>query len=99
MFTSKVEPTKVEYIALVLGTNIRTGWKSQLITNSRHCSNVYESGRAYPSGVPCTATGYAPYDWAQWARVLHYTTLEMLSRDKQSSLLYPFFSYEENEVL
>jgi hypothetical protein len=31
--------------------------------------------------------------------VLHYTGLERLARDKQSSLLGRFVSYEENEVL
>jgi hypothetical protein len=31
--------------------------------------------------------------------VLHYTMLERLARGKQSSLLGPFFRYEENEVL
>jgi hypothetical protein len=29
----------------------------------------------------------------------HYTKLERLARDKDSSLLGPFVSYEENEVL
>jgi hypothetical protein len=31
--------------------------------------------------------------------VLHFTGLERLARDKHSSLLDPFISYEENEVL
>jgi hypothetical protein len=33
------------------------------------------------------------------ARVLHYTKLEILARDKHSSLLEPFISYAKNEVL
>jgi hypothetical protein len=33
------------------------------------------------------------------ARVLHYTRIEMLAREKHSSLLGPFLRYEENEVL
>ncbi len=37
--------------------------------------------------------------WAQKARVLHYISVEKLSRDKQSSLLGPFIRGEENEVL
>jgi hypothetical protein len=32
-------------------------------------------------------------------RMLHYTKLERLASDKQSSLLSPFVIYEENEVL
>jgi hypothetical protein len=36
---------------------------------------------------------------AQYAGVLHYTILERLARDKHSSLLGPFVSMEENEVL
>ncbi len=39
------------------------------------------------------------YKCAQQARVLHYTRLESLARDKSSSPLGPFVSYEENEVL
>ncbi len=31
--------------------------------------------------------------------VLQYTRLEMIARDKNSSLLGPFASFEENEVL
>ncbi len=42
---------------------------------------------------------FVTYEWAQWARILHYATLERLARNKQSSLLSPFVSYEENEVL
>jgi hypothetical protein len=37
--------------------------------------------------------------WAQSARVLHYTRLEKLARDKHSSLVDPFVSNEENKVL
>jgi hypothetical protein len=36
---------------------------------------------------------------AQKARVLHNPGLERLYRDKDSSLLGPFLSYEEYEVL
>jgi hypothetical protein len=39
------------------------------------------------------------YEWAKQARVLHCSGLESLVRDKHSSLLDPFISYEENEVL
>jgi hypothetical protein len=39
------------------------------------------------------------YEWVQGARVLHYTRLERLARDKHSDLLGTFISYEENEVL
>ncbi len=38
-------------------------------------------------------------EWVQQARVLQYTRLERLARDKHSSLLGPFVSYEENGVL
>ncbi len=31
--------------------------------------------------------------------MLHYTKLEKLAKEKYSSLLVPFVSYEENEVL
>jgi hypothetical protein len=31
--------------------------------------------------------------------VVHYIRLERLARDKHSSLLVPFISYEENKVL
>jgi hypothetical protein len=36
---------------------------------------------------------------AQYARLLHYTELKRLARAKHSSLLGPFISYKENEVL
>ncbi len=39
------------------------------------------------------------YEWGQCARVLHYTRLERLTRDKISNLLVPFVIYEANEVL
>ncbi len=39
------------------------------------------------------------YEWAKYARVLHYTRMESLARDKHSSLLGPLLSYEGNEVL
>ncbi len=39
------------------------------------------------------------YEWAKCARVLHYTVMESLARDKHSSLLGPLLSYEGNEVL
>jgi hypothetical protein len=40
------------------------------------------------------------YKWAQLVRVLlHYTGLGGLARDKQSSLLDQFTSYEENKVI
>jgi hypothetical protein len=33
---------------------------------------------------------------AQYARVLHYTREESLARDKHSSFLDPFISYDKN---
>jgi hypothetical protein len=36
------------------------------------------------------------YEWAQSARVLHYSRLERLAREKHLSLLGPFVSYKEN---
>jgi hypothetical protein len=42
---------------------------------------------------------FVTYEWAQQARVLHFTRLERLVRDKYSISLGPFLSYEENEVL
>jgi len=41
-------------------------------------------------------TSFVNYEWAQEARVLNYTWLERLDRDKYSSLLGPFVSSEEN---
>ncbi len=41
---------------------------------------------------------FAIYKWPEQDRVLHYTRRERLVRDKHSSLLAPFVSYEENEV-
>jgi hypothetical protein len=38
-------------------------------------------------------------EWAQKARVLHFTWLERLTKDKNPRLLGPFIHYEENEVL
>ncbi len=39
------------------------------------------------------------YEWAREARVLHYTWLQGLPSYKHSSLLGPFVSYVEKEVL
>ncbi len=39
------------------------------------------------------------YESVQKARLLHTVKLERLDKDKHSSLLGPFLSYEENEVL
>jgi hypothetical protein len=39
------------------------------------------------------------YEFAQWAWVLHWTRLERLAMDKQSSLLGPLVSYKEYKVL
>jgi hypothetical protein len=39
------------------------------------------------------------YEWTQLARVLHYTGLARLASDKHSSLLGPFLSCKENELL
>jgi hypothetical protein len=42
---------------------------------------------------------FVTYEWAQKARVLQYTRLERLARDKHSILLGPFIGYIENVVL
>ncbi len=42
---------------------------------------------------------FVTYIRAQYARILHYSKLERLVSDKNSSLLRPFISYEENELL
>ncbi len=42
---------------------------------------------------------FITFKWAQKARVLQYTMLERLFKEKHSSLLSPFMSYEENIVL
>jgi hypothetical protein len=39
------------------------------------------------------------YKWAQYARVLDYTRLEKLAREKHSRLSDPFINDEENAVL
>ncbi len=38
-------------------------------------------------------------EWAQYIWVLYQNKLERLARDKHTSLLGSFLSYEENEVL
>jgi hypothetical protein len=38
------------------------------------------------------------YEWAQSARVLHYTKMQSTANDKHSSLSGLFISYKENEV-
>ncbi len=42
---------------------------------------------------------FVAYQWAQKARVLDYTSLESIVKEKHSSFLGPFTSYEENTVL
>jgi hypothetical protein len=42
---------------------------------------------------------FATYEMAQLARVLHYSWLEMLVREKHSSLLDSLISYAKNKVL
>jgi hypothetical protein len=42
---------------------------------------------------------FVTYNLTQYARVLDYTKLEVLARDKYSSLLVMFIGYNENEVL
>ncbi len=39
------------------------------------------------------------YEWAQLAKVLHYTLLEGLGSDKHSTFLGPFISYEKYALL
>jgi hypothetical protein len=41
---------------------------------------------------------FVTYKWAQYARVIHVTRLEILAIDKRSSLMGPFASYK-NDVL
>jgi hypothetical protein len=41
-------------------------------------------------------TFFTTYEWAQLARVLHYTRMERISRGKRSSLSGAFISYEES---
>ncbi len=42
---------------------------------------------------------FLTYKWALYSGVSHYTRLEKLARDEHTSLVYPFVSYVENEVL
>ncbi len=42
---------------------------------------------------------FTTYEWAQKARVQHYSRLERLARHIHSSLLGPFVHYKGNEVL
>ncbi len=42
---------------------------------------------------------FVTYEFAKKAGVLHYMKAEMLVSEKHTSLLGPFISYEENEVL
>jgi len=64
----------------------------------------YDIFDAYPSGAAFSCR-YRQYFWRKLTTlsenfsVLHYTRLRRLAGDKHSSLLDPFVSYEENEVL
>jgi hypothetical protein len=42
---------------------------------------------------------FVTYELAQQERVLHYSRMEILGKDKHPSLLDPFASYAKNEVL
>jgi hypothetical protein len=42
---------------------------------------------------------FLTYEHFEEARLLYYTRPEKLAIDKQSSLLGPFISYKENEML
>jgi hypothetical protein len=42
---------------------------------------------------------FVTYEWIKEARVLQYTTLERLAREKRSSLFGPFVRYRENKDL
>ncbi len=57
--------------------------------------------KSFMIGLRCCIldTLFVTYKWAQLVRVLHYTRLGRLAMDKDSSLLGPFLSYEENEGL
>ncbi len=48
-----------------------------------------------PVAIFATLFFFVTYESAQYARVLHYSSLEMLVRDKQSSLLDPLVSYKK----
>jgi hypothetical protein len=50
-------------------------------------------------GTLFTTFFFVTYEWAQEARVFHNIMQERLARDKYSSLLCPFITNEENEVL
>jgi hypothetical protein len=41
---------------------------------------------------------FVTYKWAHYARTLHYTKLERLARDKQSSLLGQFVCFKDSVV-
>ncbi len=41
---------------------------------------------------------FSSYEYFQQARVLYYTRPKKLASDKQSNLLDPFVSYEQNNV-
>ncbi len=52
----------------------------------------------YVPGASQQIIFFVTYSWAQWVRVLHQTSMERLAKNKHSSLLDPFVSYEEYEV-
>jgi hypothetical protein len=52
-----------------------------------------------PGTVLTTFISVLAYELVQHVRAFHFTRLERLARDKRTSLLGPFVSYKENEVL
>jgi hypothetical protein len=56
---------------------------------------IVKNATAYTWGWYC----HLVVDRASLTRKLHNTWLEILDKDKYSSLLVPFASYEENEAL
>jgi hypothetical protein len=59
-----------------------------------NCRKFYNSGTGFT-----TIYFIVTYEWAHRVRVLHYTRLERLARDKHSSYLGLFVSCIANEVL
>jgi hypothetical protein len=47
-----------------------------------------------PGAVFTTLIFFITYEWAQYARMIHYNKLERLVGDEHSSLLDIFVSYE-----
>jgi hypothetical protein len=70
---------------------------------SRDCyhntSFFFETQEGPQLAIVLQFVSFITYEWVQWNGVLHYTRLERFSRDKHFSLIRPFISYKEYEVL